>query len=124
MTSVQTRTYTGASDLKRLQDFNAAAIAVTDHCGYLHPGDIPHHLFSGNKYYDPTEILTIWEDDRGVAAWLLVGPRHKLLYNRARNTVLLFDLELDPHESTNLAPHDPERTAALLEQLRTVVEAR
>ena len=71
------RTYTGEADLVRLQDFNAVAIAATDHCGYLHPGDIPHHLFSGNRYYDPAEITTIWEDDRGVVAWLLVGPRHK-----------------------------------------------
>ena len=71
------RTYSGEADLKLLQDFNAAAIAVTDHCGYLHPGDIPHHLYNGNRYYDPTEVMTIWEDDQGVAAWLLVGPGHK-----------------------------------------------
>jgi mycothiol synthase len=71
------RTYTGEADLVLLQDFNAAAIAVTNHCGYLHPGDIPHHIYNGNKYYDPAEIMTIWEDDQGVAAWLLVGPRHK-----------------------------------------------
>ena len=71
------RTYAGEADVARLQEFNAAAIAVTDHCGYLHPGDIPHHLFNGNRFYDPAEVLTIWEDDRGVAAWLLVGPRHK-----------------------------------------------
>ena len=71
------RTYAGEADLELLQDFNAAAIAVTDHCGYLHPGDIPHHLYSGNRFYDPAEVMTIWEDDQGVAAWLLVGPRHK-----------------------------------------------
>jgi GNAT superfamily N-acetyltransferase len=71
------RTYTGEADLGLLQDFNAAAIAVTDHCGYLHPGDIPHHIYNGNKYYDPAELMTIWDDDQGVAAWLLVGPRHK-----------------------------------------------
>jgi ribosomal protein S18 acetylase RimI-like enzyme/heme-degrading monooxygenase HmoA len=71
------RTYTGEADLKLLQDFNAAAIAVTDHCGYLHPGDIAHHLYSGNRHYDPAEVMTIWDDDQGMAAWLLVGPRHK-----------------------------------------------
>ncbi len=71
------RTYTGEADLKLLQDFNAAAIAATDHCGYLHPGDIPHHIYNGNKYYDPAEIMTIWEDDQGVAAWLLADPSHK-----------------------------------------------
>jgi GNAT superfamily N-acetyltransferase len=71
------RTYTGEADLELLQDFNAAAIAATDHCGYLHPGDIPHHIYSGNRHYDPTEILTIWENDQGVAAWLLVDTSHK-----------------------------------------------
>ena len=71
------RPYQQDSDLKLLQDFNAAAIAVTDHCGYLHPGDIPHHLFSGNKLYDPAEVMTIWEDTKGVAAWVLAGQRHK-----------------------------------------------
>jgi mycothiol synthase len=71
------RTYTGAGDLQLLQDFNAAAIAVTDHCGFLHPGDIPHHIYNGNIAFDVTELLSIWEDDQGVAAWLLVGPRHK-----------------------------------------------
>jgi ribosomal protein S18 acetylase RimI-like enzyme len=71
------RTYTGEADLKRLQDFNAAAIAVTDHRGYLHPGDIPHHIYNGNKNYDPVELMAIWEDDQGVAAWLLANPRFK-----------------------------------------------
>lgn len=68
------RTYKGEADLKLLQDFNAAAIAATNHCGYVHPGDIPHRLFNGNKYYDPAEVMTIWEDEQGVAAWVLVGP--------------------------------------------------
>jgi len=71
------RLFNGEYDLKLLQDFNAAAIAVTDHCGYLHPGDIPHHIYNGNKYYDPVDLITIWEDDHGVAAWLLVDPSHK-----------------------------------------------
>jgi len=75
--TVKRRTYTGEADLKLLQDFNAAAIAATDHCGYLHPGDIPHHLFNGNKYYDPAEVLTIWDDGQGVAGWLLMDLGHK-----------------------------------------------
>jgi ribosomal protein S18 acetylase RimI-like enzyme len=74
---MKSRTYTGAADLNRLQNFNAAAIAVTDHCGYLHPGDIPHHIYNGNRYYDPVDLITIWEDDQGIAAWLLAQPRHK-----------------------------------------------
>ena len=71
------RTYTGEADLKRLQNFNAAAIAATEHCGYLHPGDIPHHIYNGNRHYDPVDLMTIWEDEHGVAAWLLADPGHK-----------------------------------------------
>jgi len=71
------RTYTGEADLNLLQDFNAAAIAMTDHCGYLHPGDIPHHIYNGNKHYNPVELMTLWEDDQGLAAWLLADPSHK-----------------------------------------------
>jgi hypothetical protein len=71
------RMYLGEADLKLLQDFNSKAIAVTDHYGYLHPGDIPHHIYNGNKYYDPVELIAIWEDALGVAAWMLVQPRYK-----------------------------------------------
>ena len=71
------RQYTGEADLQLLQNFNAKAIAQTDHCGYLHPGDIPHHIYNGNKFYNPHELLTIWEDASGVAAWLLVNVRFK-----------------------------------------------
>lgn len=74
---MKTRTYRGADDLSLLQGFNAAAIAITDHCGYLHPGDIPHHIYNGNKHYNPVDLITIWEDRQGVAAWLLINPSHK-----------------------------------------------
>ena len=87
------RSYTGAADLTLLQDFNAAAIAVTDHCGYLHPGDIPHHIYNGNKYYDPAEILSIWEDAQGVAAWLLTQPRYKSFDAQVRPNLRGGDLE-------------------------------
>jgi ribosomal protein S18 acetylase RimI-like enzyme len=104
------RSYAGAADLKRLQDFNAAAIAVTNHCGYLHPGDIPHHLFNGNKHHNPAEVMTIWEDDHGVAAWLLVGPRHKSYDAQVRP-----DLRGNEFERDVLAYAD-ERTIELMRQ--------
>ena len=71
------RKYIGESDLKLLQDFNAKSIHATNHCGYLHPGDIPHHIYNGNKYYDPVELIQIWEENQGLAAWMLVQPRFK-----------------------------------------------
>ena len=102
------RPYTGEADLKLLQDFNALAIAETDHCGYLHPGDIPHHIYNGNKYYDPAELMTIWEDGHGVAAWLLVAPRHKSYDAQVRP-----DLRGNDFERELLAYAD-ERTVELM----------
>jgi mycothiol synthase len=104
------RTYRGEADLKLLQDFNSAAIAVTDHCGYLHPGDIPHHLYSGNRNYDPAEIMTIWEDNLGVAAWLLVGPRHKSFDAQVRPDLWGGDLEREVLEYAG------DRTVELMRQ--------
>jgi len=104
------RTYTGEADLKLLQDFNAAAIAVTDHCGYLHPGDIPHHIYNGNKRYDPVELMTIWEDAQGVAAWLLADPSFKCFDAQVRPDLRGKDLEREVLERAY------ERTAALMQQ--------
>jgi mycothiol synthase len=67
------RSYQNAADVALLQAFNAAAIAATGGCGYLHPGEIPHHLFNGNKLYDPADVLTVWEDRSGVVAWVLAS---------------------------------------------------
>jgi GNAT superfamily N-acetyltransferase len=104
------RTYAGEADLKLLQDFNAAAIAVTDHCGYLHPGDIPHHLFNGNKYYDPTEVMTIWEDGQGVAAWLLFDLGHKSYDAQVRPDLRGNDFEREVLEYAD------DRTVELMRQ--------
>lgn len=71
------RSYEGASDLALLQAFTEAATATTGGCGYVHPGDIPHRLFNGNKWFDPAEVMTIWEDDSGVVAWVLASPRFR-----------------------------------------------
>ena len=71
------RSYRGGSDVATLQRFNAESIAATGGCGYLHPGDIVHHLFYGNKLFDPVDLTTIWEDVSGVAAWVLVHPTYR-----------------------------------------------
>lgn len=69
------RSYGGDADVARLQRFNAESIAATGGCGYLHPGDIVHHLFYGNKHFDPADLATIWEDESAVAAWVRTPPR-------------------------------------------------
>jgi len=106
------RTYTGEADLKLLQDFNAAAIAVTDHYGYLHPGDIPHHIYNGDKHYNPVKLVTLWENDQGLAAWLLVDPSHKSFDAQIRPDLRGNDLE---REVLELAY---DRTAELMRQYK------
>lgn len=71
------RAYIASADLAAVQVFNGAAMAATDGCGYLHPGDIPHRLFNGNKLFGPAEVMTLWEDDAGIAAWVMAAPRHR-----------------------------------------------
>ncbi|MEA2026542.1 MAG: GNAT family N-acetyltransferase [Chloroflexota bacterium] len=71
------RSYEGDADLELLQAFNAASIAATGGCGYVHPGDIAHHLFYGNRRFDPADLTTIWEDESGVAAWVLAHPTYR-----------------------------------------------
>lgn len=74
---MRTRIYQSEADVALLQAFTSAAIAATAGCGYVHPGDISHRLFNGNRLFDPAEVLTIWEDGDGVAAWVLASPRHR-----------------------------------------------
>ena len=104
------RTYREGGDITLLQDFNAASIAITAGCGYLHPGDIPHYLFNGNKFFDPAEVLSIWEDDAGIAAWLLIGPRYKAFDAQIRP-----DLRGNSLERTVLM-HGADRLVALMRQ--------
>ena len=104
------RTYREGGDITLLQDFNAASIAITAGCGYLHPGDIPHYLFNGNKFFDPAEVLSIWEDDAGIAAWLLIGPRHKAFDAQIRP-----DLRGNSLERTVLM-HGADRLVALMKK--------
>jgi ribosomal protein S18 acetylase RimI-like enzyme len=103
------RPYHMDSDLKLLQDFNAAALAETDGCGYLHPGDIPHRLFNGNKFFDPAEVMTIWEDDDGVAAWVLTSARFKS-----------FDAQVHP----DMRGGDFEREVLMYANAQTVAQMR
>ena len=106
------RTYQGEIDIRLLQDFTMAATAETGGCGYVHPGDIPYRLFSGNKYFDPTEVLTIWEDENGIAAWLLIGPRHKSYDAQIRPDLRGMELERDVLEFADA------RTVELMRQYK------
>lgn len=63
------------SDIGSLVAFTEAAVATAGQTGYLHPGDVMHRLFNGLRNEATTDDLVwLWEDDHGVAAWMMVAP--------------------------------------------------
>lgn len=71
------RPYSGASDLLRLQAFNAAMWRVHGGVGWMHVGDIPHRIYNGlgRRGFDPSEVVRIWEDNGAIAGWAMIWPR-------------------------------------------------
>ena len=70
--------YRDEQDLTRIQNALAHWIHIAGNdCGYVHVGDIPHHLFNGQRCrYNPREIVRIWQDDSGdIQGFVLVLPR-------------------------------------------------
>lgn len=61
-------------------------------------------------YRERDVMLATYFDNQGI----MERFRHKLIFNRAAGTYLLFDLEQDPGEKHNLADEHPERVAALM----------
>jgi ribosomal protein S18 acetylase RimI-like enzyme len=121
---VSRRGYEGANDLALLQAFNGAAIAETRGCGFIHPGDIAHRLFNGNKFFNPSELVTIWEDALGVAAWVLSSPRDAWFDAQVRPDRRTPDFELQilrhaENETVDLLHrHGIEKTAVEVEVYR------
>jgi len=73
---VTDRSYEGPDDVARLQRFTSACIAAAGHSGYLHPGEVPHWMFNGQRNEDLTRLVRIWEAEGEIVAWVLVSPRH------------------------------------------------
>ena len=67
----------------------------------LHPGDIPHRVFSGLRREDPHELVHIWDDHSGtVVAWTLLDPGHA---------------GFDPQVAPSIRRIAPELEAAVIE---------
>ncbi len=84
---MKARQYSGADDLLRLQQYNAQQIAHTP-CGWLHPGDIPHHLYNVLRHDDPHRLLRLWEADGAICGWGLVYPDDAFVIQTARHDVM------------------------------------
>jgi mycothiol synthase len=68
------RPYRGAGDLAAMQHLNMAAVAEAGDLGYLHPGDIAHRLYNGLRRFDLADVVRLWDDDGGLAAWATLWP--------------------------------------------------
>ncbi|NNF64716.1 MAG: GNAT family N-acetyltransferase [Acidimicrobiia bacterium] len=71
------RPYAGSSDLRTLQDFNAAMWQAHGGVGWMHVGDIPHRIYNalGRRGFHPSEVVRIWETNGVVAGWAMIWPR-------------------------------------------------
>lgn len=64
------RKYSPPDDLNRIQGFISQTNAG------LHPGDFAHRLYNVNRNFQPSEIVRLWEDDRGtLLGWMMLYPR-------------------------------------------------
>ncbi|NNF70320.1 MAG: GNAT family N-acetyltransferase [Acidimicrobiia bacterium] len=68
------RPFSGPADLEALKAFQSDALATGSHAGLMHPGDAVHRVESLYRRHDPNELVRIWEDDAGIAGWVMVSP--------------------------------------------------
>jgi len=66
------------------------------------------------RYWQRDVMLATYFDNQGI----IESFRHKLIFDRAAGTVMLFDLQTDPGEAHNLADARPDLVAALFEKYR------
>lgn len=70
------RPYKGLEDLPKIQRFIAENLPA--HGGW-HPGDFSHRLYNGNRHFDPTEIVRLWEDEQAnLLGWVMLSPQYGL----------------------------------------------
>ena len=70
------RWISGPDEVVALAEFTGRAIAAAGQSSYIHPGDVFHRTFGGNRHLAPQRCIRVWEDDAGIAAWVLLQPKH------------------------------------------------
>lgn len=78
----------------------------------VHRGRVPSQVAEGYRHRD-VPLLTHYN-----LLGLIHDFRYKLIFNRPLGTYLLFDLENDPGEMTNIADREPEILADMLQRIR------
>ena len=66
---MERRAFTGASDLVVMQRLVAERTRAMGSGTNLHPGDVAHRIYSGLRNHDLRELVPVWEDGFGMAAF-------------------------------------------------------
>ena len=73
--TITSRPYKNAEDLPRMQALTQQLNGLNDGVGLLHVGDIPHRIFNAGRWYQPQEIVYLWEENDQLVAWIIIFPR-------------------------------------------------
>lgn len=89
------RWISSAEEVAALAEFSGRCIAAAGQPGHLHPGDVFHRAFGGNRLFDPTRFCHVWEDASGIAAWIMLQPKHPSYDIEVRPDLRSVDLEAE-----------------------------
>ena len=69
------RTFQGESDLLEMQHLVAERSRIMGQGTTMHPGDVAHRIYSGLRNDDLSEVVPVWEDVDGIAAFALIWQK-------------------------------------------------
>jgi GNAT superfamily N-acetyltransferase len=94
---VERRTYASLDDLEPMKAVLREGRRVSPRSGYAHPGEVDWWFYYPNR----TWSVTIWEDDRGPAGWIVLDPE-----DRSAEMAVRPDLRGGPGEDRLIAHVD------------------
>ena len=75
MMGVVQRTYRGELDLTEMQHIVAARTLEMGPGTNLHPGDVAHRIYSGLRNDNLADMVPVWQDALGIAAFGIIWPK-------------------------------------------------
>jgi mycothiol synthase len=118
------RIFNGRTDLDEMQEIAKERTRLMGPCTNLHPGDIAHRIYSGSRRQNLEEVVPVYVDDEGVAAFGILWPQDRAfdvvtrvgLDAHAVTDVIKDLAEMAGHGSgveTDVIGDDPELTGIL-----------
>lgn len=72
---IERREFDGARDLEGMQDLAAQRAEVLGVGMSLHPGDVAHRIWNGNRLSDPADVVAQWLSHGELAGYGLLWPK-------------------------------------------------